>query len=35
MAMGHVPSLAVTKNFATYHHKLGKRTSEGGGLIGT
>jgi hypothetical protein len=27
MAMGHVPSLAVTKSSAAYHHHLGKRTA--------
>jgi hypothetical protein len=35
MAMGHVPSLAVTKSSAAYHHHLGKRTAAGGGLVGT
>jgi hypothetical protein len=27
MAMVHVPSLAMTKSSAMYHHQLGKRTT--------
>lgn len=35
MAMVHVSSLAMTKSSATYHHQLGKRTTIGGGSVGT
>jgi hypothetical protein len=35
MAMGHVPSLAVTKSSVVYHHQLRKRTAAGGGLVGS
>jgi hypothetical protein len=35
MVMVHVPSLVVTKSSTTYHHQLGKRTTIGGGSIGT